>query len=84
MMCRMMASAHELIEGTLKNNCITPEVADFHSRVIKGAGIDDFSAFPDGQSLIPKHYSQFEDSNSLIETCVISHTLHTLQCTPDP
>ena len=49
MLCRMMASAHDLIQGTLKNNCITPEVADFHSRVIKGAGIDDYSAFPDGR-----------------------------------
>ena len=51
MLYRMMASAHDLIMGTLKNKCITPEVADFHSRVIKGAGIDDYSAFPDGETL---------------------------------
>ena len=52
MIHRMMASAHELIQGTLKNKCITPEVADFHSRVIKGAGIDDYSAFPDGKAIL--------------------------------
>lgn len=46
----MMASAHELIEGTLKSGAIGPEQADFHARVIKGAGIDDYSAFPDGAS----------------------------------
>ena len=50
MLGRMMASAHDLIQGTLKNHCITEEVADFHSRVIKGAGIDDYSAFPDGKT----------------------------------
>lgn len=49
----MMASAHSLIEGTLKSGAIGPDQADFHSRVIKGAGIDDYSAFPDGKLPIP-------------------------------